>query len=940
MSCKQDYISKLNPINSAEYIKYSKAEQIPQLLHNLILIDCSPRSNEFKFKHGFIPALEGKQKTLLNVKLDRCSDGTPKVFCDSDTFNKYVWKTVDGYMIKIFDTISAKLIGENLYQDDKGRIYNSVTCELKAPIVTDLDSFYIQTSSFKSEELKKKLHKSKISKLYTTRSYSEKSNITSDTIWSGLVESNTASANWDYKFVIDLDNTYRNSKVIEVLKSLTYAPQIILKKNKYSNNNGSACAVWYFNKPLTSDERKRFTQLVTYYIAVAADSVSIDDSYKNYQNHQNPVHISEQNSQKLSHDCWLKASTPYTVEAFENQLLEYEDSLTEEQKSALSIISKNKKMLKSNKPFSKLFTAVERTEEASVRYMWNNVPEGSRNDVLNKEVIQLANEYFGIYSTADLFENTESVTKQIFSILWPSVSVRYNNSDGQITSDWCYKIVKQTVKWLKRKNASDTKTLNSSIVYAYNIVRKNQKSMFQELSGFEYDLSSFKYATSLRVENSSVNVTELHKIMRERSCVDKMFHSLIYEVAIARYNGYFNKLLDIAENNINCEMSEITKELLGELDSHYVNSNYNVNGSMKLIYAIAQYAQSKRYLKNTPINVESILCSMSEMEINNSGDSLSMTAFGHEKQVATQVTRKERNGLLAITWSEALLTLSKAEQNAVLHFTFVKTLDKICKEVDSLLNEFSIQQILPTGEIIISYSLVSKAKLEKKAFKELFTKYNIPLSIMFNVYDPILKVSKSEAKSSEVQKIVSTMNKLNMKELRDDIATDTQLALGELLCKVALSESGLDANKKSFLNNILMITNTGNEDKLTDQLYSMLYGVSIKLREQFSSSSYANILFKFAKVSMSGVKQIITRAKKMLFSMELDREDFAATMSILKALIRKCANIFKNTMKAAIIDIAERLHINLNSESISENEFATVNFAQNYKQILNFSLSV
>lgn len=940
MSCKQDYISKLKPINSAEYIKYSKAEQVPQLLHNLILIDCSPRSNEFKFKHGFIPALEGRQKTLLNVKLDRCSDGTPKVFCDSDTFNKHVWKTVDGYMIKIFDTLSASLIGDNLYKDEKGRIYNSVTCELKAPIVTDLDSFYIQTSSFKSEEIKRELHKSKISKLYTTRSYSEKSDITSDSIWSGVVESNTASANWDYKFVIDLDNIHRNSKVIEVLKSLTYAPQIILKKNKYSNNEGSACAVWYFNRPLTSDERKRFTQLITYYIAVTADSVSIDATYKNYQNHQNPLHISEKNSQKLSHECWLKASTPYSAEAFEIQLLEYEAILTEEQKSALSIISKDKKMLKSNKPFSKLISTVRKLEEVSVRYMWNTVPEGSRNDILNKEVVQLANEYFGIYGTEDLFENTESVTKQIFSILWPSVSARYDNSDGQVTSDWCYRIVKQTIKWLKRKNMSDTKMLNSSIVYAYNIVKKNQISMFQELSGYEYDSSSFKYATSLRVENSSFNMTELHNIMRERSCVDKMFHSLIYEVAIARYNGYFNELLNIAESNVDYEMPEITRELLEELNNHYIDSNYNVNGSMKLIYAIAQYAQSKRYLKNTPINVESILCSISEMEINNSGDSLSMTAFGHEKQVATQVTRNERNGLLAITWSDTLLTLSKAEQNAVLHFTFVKTLDKVCKEIDTLLNEFRIQKILPTGEIVISYSLVAKAKLEKKAFKELFTKYNIPLSIMFKVYDPILRVSKSEAKSSETLKIVSKMTKLNMKELRDDIATDTQLALGELLCKVALYESDIDENKKRFLNNILMITNTCNEDKLTDQLYSMLYGVSIKLREQFSSTSYANILFKFAKVSMAGVKQIIRRAKKMLFSMELDKEDFTATVSILKALIRKCANILKNTVKAAIVDIAERLHINLNSLSVSENEFATVNFASNYKQILSFALAV
>lgn len=940
MSCKQDYISTLETVSSTEYVKYSKAEQIPQLLHNLILIDCSPRNNEFKFKHGFIPALEGRQKTLINVRLERCSDGTPKVFCNPDTFNKEVWRNVDGYMIKIFDTRSASLIGENLYQDNKGRIYNTVTCELKAPIVTDLDSFYIQTSSFKSEEIRREIHKSKISKLYTTRSYSEKSDITSDSIWSGVVESNTASANWDYKFVIDLDNTHRNSKVIEMLKSLTYAPQIILKKNKYSNNEGSACAVWYFNRPLTSDERKRFTQLITYYIAVTADSVSIDATYKNYQNHQNPLHISEQNSQKLSHECWLKASNPYSAEAFESQLLEYETILTKEQKFALSMISKNKKMLKSNKPFSKLISAVGKLEEVSVRYMWNNVPEGSRNDILNKEVVQLANEYFGIYGTDDLFENTEAVTKQIFNILWPSVSARYDNSDGQVTSDWCYRIVKQTIKWLKRKNMSDTKMLNSSIVYAYNIVKKNQISMFQELSGYEYDSSSFKYATSLRVENSSFNMTELHNIMRERSCVDKMFHSLIYEVAIARYNGYFNNLLAIAENNIDCDMQEVTSMMLEELNSNYIDSNYNVNGSMKLIYAIAQYAQSTHYLKNTPINVESILCAMSEIEINNSGDSLSMTAFGHEKQVATQVTRNERNALLAITWSDILLTLSKAEQNAVLHFTFVKTLDKICKEVDSLLNEFSIQQILPTGEIIISYSLVSKAKLEKKAFKELFTKYNIPLSIMFKVYDPILRVSKSEAKSSEVQKIVSTMNKLNMKELRDDIATDTQLSLGELLCKVALFESSVDENKKSFLNNILMITNTGNEDKLTDQLYSMLYGVSIKLREQFSSSSYANILFKFAKVSMSGVKQIITRAKKMLFSMELDREDFAATMTILKSIIRKCANILKNTIKAAIIDLSERLHINLNSDSISENEFATINFTKSYKQILSFALAI
>lgn len=940
MSCKQDYISKLKSITSSEYVKYSKADQIPQLLHNLILIDCSPRNNEFKFKHGFIPALEGRQKTLINVRLERCSDGTPKLFCNPDTFNKEVWKNVDGYMVSKFDIASASLVGDNLYKDEKGRIYNSVTCELKAPIVTDLDSFYIQTSSFKSNEVTKELHKSRVSKLYTTRNYTEKLDIISDTIWSGVVESNTETSNWEYKFVLDLDNTYRNSKVIDALKQLTYAPQIVLKKNKYSNNDGSACAIWYFNRPLSSDERKRFTQLLTYYIAYTADAVSIDVTYKNHQNHQNPLHVSEHNTAKLSHDCWLKASNPYSLETFESELIKYEELLTDEQKIALSVINKDKKLLKSSKSFSKLCTTVKNTEETSVKYMWNNVPEGSRNDILNKEVIQLANEYFGIYGTADLFEDTAAVTKQIFNILWPSVSARYNNSDGQVTSEWCYRIVKQTIKWLKRKNMSDTKMLNNSIMYAYNIVKKQQRSMFQELIGYEYDLSSFKYASSLKAENNSFNVVELHKIMRERSCVNKMFQSLIYEVATARYNGYFDALQKIAEDNADSDMPEITSMLLEELGRHYVNSNYNVNGSMKLIYAIAQYAQSMKYLKNTSVNVESILCSISEMEINNSGDSLSMTAFGHEKQVATQVTRNERNGLLAVTWSDILLTLSKAEQNAVLHFVFVKTLDRICKEVDALLNDFSIQQILPTGEIVISYSLVSKAKLEKKAFKELFTRYHIPLSIMFKVYDSILRVSKSESKSSEAIKIVSTMQKLNVKKLRDDIATDTQLALGELLCKVALSESGFDDNKKKFLNNLLMITNTCNEDKLNDQLYSMLYGVSIKLREQFSSTSYANILFKFAKVSMAGVKHLITRAKKMLFSMELDKEDFAATISMLKSLIRRCANILKNALKAAIIDIAERLHIDLNSLSISENEFATVNFAQNYKHILNFSLLV
>lgn len=940
MSCRQDYISTLETVSSTEYVKYSKAEQIPQLLHNLILIDCSPRNNEFKFKHGFIPALEGRQKTLINVRLERCSDGTPKVFCNPDTFNKEVWRNVDGYMVSKFDIASAAVVGDNLYKDEKGRIYNPITCELKAPIFTDLDSFYIQTSSFKSEELRRELHKSKISKLYTTRNYAEKSDITADTIWSGVIESNTETNNWEYKFVLDLDNTHRNSRVIEALKQLAYTPQIVLKKNKYSNNNGSACAVWYFNRPLSSDERKRFTQLLSYYIAYTADSVSVDVTYKNHQNHQNPLHISEHNIDKLSHDCWLKASNPYSLEAFETELVRYEELLTDEQKNALSLISKDKKLLKSNKSFSKLCTTVKSTKESSVKYMWNSVPEGSRNDVLNKEVVQLANEYFGIYGTAELFEDSALITKQIFSILWPSVSARYDNADGQVTSDWCYRIVKQTVKWMLRNNITDTKMLDSHIIYTYNIVKKQQHSMFQELSGYDYDITSFKYATSLRVENSSFNVAELHKIMRERSCVDKMFHSLIYEIAVARYNGYFDKLLNIARSNSEYNMQKTARMMLQELDNHYTNSSYNVNGSMKLIYALAQYAQSEMYLQNTAVNVESILTSMSEMEINNSGESLSMTAFGHEKQVATSVTRNERNGLLAITWSDVLLTLSKAEQNAVLHFAFVKTLDKICQEVDTLLKDFDIQQILPTGEIVVSYNLVSKAKLEKRAFKELFTHYNIPLTIMFKVYDSILKVSKSEAKSSEALRIVSTMNRVNMKEVRDSIAADTQKALGELLCKVALSESGITENKKNFITNLLMITNTSNSDKLNDQVYSMLYGISLKLRTQFSSTEYTATLFKFAKISIAGVKQIIANAKRMMLSMQLDKEDFIATMSILKSIIRRCANIIKNAVKAAIVDIAERLHINLNSTSISENEFATVDFVGNYKQILSFALNV
>ena len=110
MSCKQDYISTLETVSSTEYVKYSKSEQIPQLLHNLILIDCSPRSNEFKFKHGFIPALEGRQKTLINVRLERCSDGTPKVFCNPNTFNKEVWRNVDGYMVSKFDIASAAVV--------------------------------------------------------------------------------------------------------------------------------------------------------------------------------------------------------------------------------------------------------------------------------------------------------------------------------------------------------------------------------------------------------------------------------------------------------------------------------------------------------------------------------------------------------------------------------------------------------------------------------------------------------------------------------------------------------------------------------------------------------------------------------------------------------------------------------------------------------------
>ena len=74
--------------------------------------------------------------------------------------------------------------------------------------------------------------------------------------------------------------------------------------------------------------------------------------------------------------------------------------------------------------------------------------------------------------------------------------------------------------------------------------------------------------------------------------------------------------------------------------------------------------------------------------------------------------------------------------------------------------------------------------------------------------------------------------------------------------------------------------------------------------------------------------------------MQLDKEDFIATMSILKSIIRRCANIMKNAVKAAIVDIAERLHINLNSTAISENEFATIDFVGNYKQILSFALNV
>lgn len=942
MSYRADYIRTINrKSDTDDYAVYTKSCQLNQLLDALIHLECAPHKNEFKFKHAFIPALEGKQKTLIKVKLVRNADGSPRVFCNSETFFKNVWMNDAGFMVKAFDVDKAQQVGENLYEDESGRIYNTSTFELQSAIKTDLDTFSIRTSSFKNEgNYASSIHSSKISKLYTTRNYSEKDNISSDSVWSGILDSNNSLVTAAYKLVLDLDNTYRNSKVVEVLKQLQFAPQLILKKNEYSNNEGSACAIWYFSSPIDSDMRRRLTTLLTYYIALTADTISIDTNYNNHQNHQNPVQVSTSNEKYLTHRVWIRSSNTVNVNSLETELMQYEVQLSEEEKAAITNISRDRQLLKSNQPFSKLIQT-QHPADNEVRYMWNIVPSGHRNTTINYEIIQLIDEYLGMNGTEVLFENTTSISRIIHDILWPSVSSRYDNSDGQVTEGWCSSAVKRTAKWLKNKNMSDTRALNKGILYTYNIVKKQGVSMLQQLSGEEFNLSAFQYARTLKQESNGSGLNKrLQELRRERSATDQKFHSLFYNIATARNCGYFKDLLRIARENVKEDTSHTALQMLNELNNNYPDNNFNVNGAMKMISAIAQFARSENFIKTTQIDIKAVLAALPVIEINNTNDALSVTEFGHEKQVVTSITKNEKNSLLAVTWSDVLLTLSKAEQQAVLHFTFVETMKNICAEIDDLLENFSILEIKEDGEIKVSYSKVSQCKIEKKAFKNIFRAYNIPLSIMFKVYEPILNVCKSEAKFSDAPIICREMKNVDMKALRGNLARDTEEAFGLLLCKSALAEM----NFKSFdlIADALQIVDMQSMQDIAEsnQVFSTLYGLPLKLRTIYSADEYNSKLTLFTTILTKGVKTVTSRAKRAIIDLGLTREDFKALMNMLKTVIRKCVNIIKNTVKAAIIDIAERLHINLQSTSVKENEFASINFVEKYKQLLSYALAV
>ena len=957
----------------SNYKKYSRISQTDELIHSVIKCECSPiMSKQFNIREGLMPELENKAKVYMKNVLKLDAQGNPEIENNANTYGKDRWITYNGFRVAPFDLQKSTHIpvseefGHNAFKDDRGRIYNPDTHTLWDHPRKGMQDYQILTADLPSKHTNQsnvcpiENHYSRISKIYTTTQYKERSNLYNDCFFNGLYDSfkspvrvssnNEVVADSELReyansggypsrlcrVVIDCDNVYRNNRVLEVFKTCQFGPQLITVKNKYSNNKGSMSAVLYFNRPLTRTLHAQVLRIVRNMLIIEADTLTIDPRCKRAVQFQNPFQRGDgKKSNRLCHDTYIKQAyngdiPVYSIEEFLNWGTKYE--LHADDETVIEHLSCYKNYLVNSHGFSEFkgqFNSSEQEKQWQDPFMWSDcVPVGARNNTLRSETLHVVNEYMAMNGPYELLQDRNSFSAKISNIMYDRTQISYDNSDGQITYSWVQKRVDSLLKWVVTENHNQLgEKLVEGIHHSVNIC-KSLKWRFFAQPGKVFDPAVFTYAEQLQ-KNSSTS--HRYTIQARYGNNTKAEYSLINTLAKCIRLGILDSIYKDIRSTISGKVDTSNTEInsVRVKYRHHFNEHDNRSGFMKVVNVLTDVVNAQHALSLLQSQgVDISLYALQPSECVNTEMLQEAKLSNTTAAIVTNKTRKEEGILDAIAIKAFMDTHDVQEQQAFMCKVVIETLNRIVQEITACLQQDSMYKTdIVTGERVLNIAELNNSRLMNKICKQMYFEYGIPTTLIHDLVDRSIvtikcnsdvKSIRSEKDNAEQlilhpiedfvqqlnQKITSGVGKLWIKAVIAECVPNAQCA--DSLCKLANIE---DSNQLLTSNDMYTLA--------TNTAYSHL----IYYRSMYSGESFTSKCLSYISHSLKSVKNLLysqIAIEKISDESKTLLQIFRQILTRIEETMREVLNVVIDSI-ANLISPADRVHLQHYAKSIATN---------------------
>ena len=999
------------------YRKFTDYSEWQLLADQLVIL-------ENKALHKKALSNKGIERDLLNIErgyidhqlVINLKTNKPAIYDNPEGGMNKGWRNSEGYFVGCIDLDSAEPFVDNYNYMFRG-LKQLIIDKNKNVFDMQFNHFYklcghgIDNIGINTMDIAKKHanpeecseegvpHNSNISNIYSTRKTKGLDTLKRDAFYGGLQHSDGDKSHilvahkqgddyiynpykgektkaFDYnrcKVIIDLDNTKRNHLVIKHLINSRIGPQLITVKNpNVSSNPGSACLVYFFDTPLTKDERKRFINIIHQYILKKLDTFTVDKNCSGIGYHQNPLACAnlDTDNPKLTNTTYIKyegkcIASLYKYDDLTNILKEYDLNEKEQGDNWLydEKIAQNKDLKCSYMGYKELIKYIKNhPDEITVdkKSFKDFVPAGFRNTVLITEHLpNLMNEY-ALYKTPDYILSNKSICAQeIYSYADRLTKAYYDNTDGEITYKWLTRRVVSYFKlWVANYTNNRSKSLDC-MYHCYNIMRNNKESMILTLDEIEYNENLFVYVDEVK-RNHGVSVSnEIAKMKRERGnntqkLLSFLSASLKIETLTAKgitllFSDSYTKLSN-ASGRLPKEAikSGIIKRTSFEqvdslIDDDLFVTTSQINAKSKLIATACLYSQAVAAKRNSYRGVDmpflhELNCFNSKKKesdkMNKEENKPNFNEDNTAVNVDTSKTVQEENTLLALNLM-SVFAYSEKQREALYQYVIIKAVECICECVE----EFSkhVKQDIAKANIDPKeydyYKAVRLTKLQDKVVGRMLRKYNISVELFYAIFETCFEALPKDENNKEItdyNPFTTLLRVPSPTEMREKVDMKLRDGIGTLFIKHIIrctDKQNLTEETYAKIYNSLNVYDDElfEEDSqyLEDTLYVTYYNLGLLLKEDekaYNNKDWFEAIKRIDRKIRYIVDERINDCKKAFGFHDITKEeyDMMDCDSEVKRMLSKENEQIETYLESLRKTLFERLEI---ARSYAVNEF-------------------